>query len=343
MANSGVESLRMVIDWRSLEPARGKFTLGGLDRLTRIASTHHLRLFINMSASPQWASSAPGTQEFWRAPPKDPGDYAMLMSTLVGRVRAQGRVLEPEPHRAEDAHPPVAGLERAHRPVVLVSQAVRAELRQALARDLQGHAPRRSGGERRHRRTGDGATLAVADGQRPLPRRARREPSTSWPSTRSPTTTARRRTRSSGRSRSSGGSAPSCAATTTLRRRIALTEVDVAGRGRPRPGRRDQRARDDLPRPGRPAERRLARARAEAPEARPQPGLLVHVGVGVRPLDAPEPFRYAGLVKRDRHGVHPDARAHDVQHRGGPLRGLPQVGRQRLALPLTADRCSRCR
>ena len=48
-----------------------------------------------------------------------------------------------------------------------------------------------------------------------------------------------------------------------------------------------------------------------------------------------QPFRYAGLVKRAGTRLHADARADDVQHGGGPLRGLPQVGRHRLALPLS--------
>jgi hypothetical protein len=90
MANSGVESLRVVVDWLRVEPAKGKYSFWQLDRLVRITANHHLPLFINMSASPKWASSAPGSPEFWRAPPKDPASYAKLMTALVGRYGPKG-------------------------------------------------------------------------------------------------------------------------------------------------------------------------------------------------------------------------------------------------------------
>ena len=77
MANSGVESLRLVIDWRSLEPAPGVHTYDRLDRLVRLTAAHRLRLFVGVTASPRWASASfTNPQEFWRArratPPTSP-------------------------------------------------------------------------------------------------------------------------------------------------------------------------------------------------------------------------------------------------------------------------------
>jgi len=90
MAANGVESARLIVDWRSLEPARGTYSFAVLDRFVASASLRGLRFLPNVSASPRWASERPGTGEYWRSPPKNVADYAAVMRQLVLRYGPKG-------------------------------------------------------------------------------------------------------------------------------------------------------------------------------------------------------------------------------------------------------------
>jgi hypothetical protein len=90
MAANGVESARLVIDWRSLEPRRGQYVFTPLDRFVILAARHGLKFLPNVTASPRWASERPGTPEYWRSPPKNNADYAALMRQLVLRYKRDG-------------------------------------------------------------------------------------------------------------------------------------------------------------------------------------------------------------------------------------------------------------
>jgi hypothetical protein len=90
MAASGVESMRLIVDWRSLEPTRRAYNFAVLDRFVRTASLHRIHFLPNVTATPQWASEKPGTVEYWRSPPKDVADYAALMRQLVLRYGPRG-------------------------------------------------------------------------------------------------------------------------------------------------------------------------------------------------------------------------------------------------------------
>ena len=90
MASSGVESLRAVIAWSTVEPARGFYDFTSTDRLAAAAARHGLVFLPNISSSPQWASRGASTPEFFRYPPTDPTDYANLMRQMVGRYGPRG-------------------------------------------------------------------------------------------------------------------------------------------------------------------------------------------------------------------------------------------------------------
>jgi hypothetical protein len=89
MAKSGVESVRLTFAWEALEPKNTQFDFSTSDKLMRAASSHHLAIIINVTQTPQWASSKPGA-EFWRAPPKNPGDFGLLMAALAHRYGPTG-------------------------------------------------------------------------------------------------------------------------------------------------------------------------------------------------------------------------------------------------------------
>jgi hypothetical protein len=90
MASNGVESMRLIVDWRSLEPERRTYNFAVLDRFVKTAALHRVRFLPNITASPRWASSRPGTSEYWRSPPRNPADYAALMRQLVLRYGNNG-------------------------------------------------------------------------------------------------------------------------------------------------------------------------------------------------------------------------------------------------------------
>jgi hypothetical protein len=91
MAANGVESLRVVIDWRSLEPSRGAYRWTVVDRLVSASARHGIEFMPNVSASPRWASERPrDTREYWRSPPKSPAAYGRLMRQMVLRYGPRG-------------------------------------------------------------------------------------------------------------------------------------------------------------------------------------------------------------------------------------------------------------
>ena len=90
MAANGVESMRLIIDWRAIEPRRRVYNFASIDRFVKTAALHNIRFLPNVTASPQWASQRPGTVEYWRSPPKSNADFAALMRQLVLRYGSNG-------------------------------------------------------------------------------------------------------------------------------------------------------------------------------------------------------------------------------------------------------------
>jgi len=89
MARSGVESVRLTFGWEQLEPKNTQFDFSTADKLLRAASSHHLQIIINVTQTPQWASSKPNG-EFWTAPPRNAGDFGLLMAALAHRYGPTG-------------------------------------------------------------------------------------------------------------------------------------------------------------------------------------------------------------------------------------------------------------
>jgi polysaccharide biosynthesis protein PslG len=89
MARSGVESIRVTFAWEQLEPSAGTYDLSRVDRLMAAAARHRIVVILNVTATPQWASTQPAG-DFWRNPPRDPSLYANLMRLLAQRYGPRG-------------------------------------------------------------------------------------------------------------------------------------------------------------------------------------------------------------------------------------------------------------
>jgi polysaccharide biosynthesis protein PslG len=90
MARSGVESVRVITGWVTLEPSAGVYDWTRLDRVVAAAARHGIVVLPNVTATPQWNSPQPNSAEYWRFPPVDPNRYAELMRQAVLRYGPLG-------------------------------------------------------------------------------------------------------------------------------------------------------------------------------------------------------------------------------------------------------------
>jgi Beta-galactosidase len=93
MARSGVESVRLLLPWESMEPVQGRFNFSRSDRLIAGAARHGLAVLANVVATPRWASSQPSltTYPFPHAyAPRSPQLFADFMTALVRRYGPRG-------------------------------------------------------------------------------------------------------------------------------------------------------------------------------------------------------------------------------------------------------------
>jgi Beta-galactosidase len=90
MASSGVESVRAPLTWAELEPAPGVYNWTISDRLAAAAARYGIKLLVNISATPQWASSQPNAKYPYRYPPANPRRFADFMRQLVLRYGQNG-------------------------------------------------------------------------------------------------------------------------------------------------------------------------------------------------------------------------------------------------------------
>jgi polysaccharide biosynthesis protein PslG len=97
MAGSGVESVRLTLTWSQLEPSRGQYTFGLLDRLVAAAARHRLAVLVTVTESTKWNSQRPSDPNWFRFPPTDPAAYAELMRQLVIRYGPAGSLWAQNP------------------------------------------------------------------------------------------------------------------------------------------------------------------------------------------------------------------------------------------------------
>lgn len=92
---SGVESVRVAVDWSRLQPsAGGAVSFDALDRLVLAAATRGLSLLPVVEGTPDWDALAPGTGG---SPPRDVAPYAAFLTTLVKRYGPGGSLWSRHP------------------------------------------------------------------------------------------------------------------------------------------------------------------------------------------------------------------------------------------------------
>jgi hypothetical protein len=90
MARAGVESVRYVFSWQTMEPAQGAYNFSESDRVVAAAARHGLDVLPIVLHTPRWASTQPASQTYYLYAPTDPELYAGFMRTLIGRYGPQG-------------------------------------------------------------------------------------------------------------------------------------------------------------------------------------------------------------------------------------------------------------
>jgi polysaccharide biosynthesis protein PslG len=97
MASSGVESVRVTVTWSQLEPSKGAYSFGLLDRLVAAAARHRIAVLVTVTEPTRWNSQRPNDPEWFRFPTTDPAAYAELMRQLVLRYGPAGSLWAQNP------------------------------------------------------------------------------------------------------------------------------------------------------------------------------------------------------------------------------------------------------
>jgi hypothetical protein len=91
IAATGVGWLRLDVSWAGLEPARGTYAWGSVDRIVEAARERGLSVLGILDYTPAWARPA-GTTQF--APPTDPQDFARFATAAATRYHTTVRAWE---------------------------------------------------------------------------------------------------------------------------------------------------------------------------------------------------------------------------------------------------------
>jgi Beta-galactosidase/Glycosyl hydrolase catalytic core len=90
MARSGVESVRALFYWPSIEANQGRYNWTPFDREVGQAASHGLTVLATVQGSPRWASAGPSGGDYAQYPPKNLSDYQAILTTLIGRYGPKG-------------------------------------------------------------------------------------------------------------------------------------------------------------------------------------------------------------------------------------------------------------
>jgi hypothetical protein len=84
---AGARVLRIAFGWDAMEPERGKYDWSFWDDFVRLATEEYqVRLIPYVCYTPKWAATDQG-ENYWRSPPRDPGDFARFVDALVHRYK----------------------------------------------------------------------------------------------------------------------------------------------------------------------------------------------------------------------------------------------------------------
>lgn len=82
----GASVLRIAFGWDAMEPERGVYDWSFWDEFVREAHGAGVTLIPYVCYTPRWAAQDAG-DDFWRSPPRDPGDFGRFMGEIVRRYR----------------------------------------------------------------------------------------------------------------------------------------------------------------------------------------------------------------------------------------------------------------
>jgi glycosyl hydrolase family 39 (putative alpha-L-iduronidase) len=89
----GIQTLRVSMGWDGIEPERDRYDFSFWDEFIAMAGELGITLIPYVAYTPDW-SSGDGPAEHWKAPPRDPADFAEIMGLLAARYRSQIRSWE---------------------------------------------------------------------------------------------------------------------------------------------------------------------------------------------------------------------------------------------------------
>ena len=90
MARSGVETVRYTFAWPQLEPRKGRYSFGDVDRLVAAAARHHIEVVPIVVLTPRWASSKPKRRNYYLYAPRRAKTYAGFLRVLIRRYGPKG-------------------------------------------------------------------------------------------------------------------------------------------------------------------------------------------------------------------------------------------------------------
>lgn len=86
------------VAWPWLEPERGRWDFGRLDRFLALAESHAVEVLLPLGLSPTWASARPAEPSAYKpgyaAQPANLADWQAYVSTVAGRYRGRIRLYE---------------------------------------------------------------------------------------------------------------------------------------------------------------------------------------------------------------------------------------------------------
>jgi hypothetical protein len=81
------------VDWPNLEPSRGQWSFGTLDKYVSLADEHHVEILLPLVLSPPWASSRPQEKSSYSpgnaAPPRDLNDWRDYVQKVATRYKGK--------------------------------------------------------------------------------------------------------------------------------------------------------------------------------------------------------------------------------------------------------------
>jgi hypothetical protein len=89
----GFNWIKQQVEWFRVEPNKGQYDWGGLDRIVDSANAYGINILFSVVKAPRWAR--PGNTDFSvEGPPANPQDFADFLTAMAGRYKGRVRAYE---------------------------------------------------------------------------------------------------------------------------------------------------------------------------------------------------------------------------------------------------------